>query len=177
GGLGISSFYALNRALLFKWVWRFHTQSSSLWAKVIKGIHGIDGKIGNGLDTYFWDDVWKGYTALKHLYPRIYALESMKLISVASKLGQFSENIMLADSRDRWLWSLEGSGEFSIASVRRVIDDKLLPLVSSKTRWGNVVPIKVNIHAWKVKLDYLLTRLNISRRGIDVSRRLVGLIG
>nr|GEZ83543.1 RNA-directed DNA polymerase, eukaryota [Tanacetum cinerariifolium] len=30
GGLGVSSFYALNRALLFKWVWRFITQDSSL---------------------------------------------------------------------------------------------------------------------------------------------------
>ena len=27
GGLGVSNLYALNRALLFKWVWRFRTQS------------------------------------------------------------------------------------------------------------------------------------------------------
>ncbi|GJS06354.1 hypothetical protein Tco_0363150 [Tanacetum coccineum] len=44
GGLGVSSLYALNRALTFKWVWRFLTQSSSLWARVIKEIHGDDGK-------------------------------------------------------------------------------------------------------------------------------------
>ncbi|GKE23512.1 hypothetical protein Tco_1435024 [Tanacetum coccineum] len=125
GGLGISSFYVLNRALLFKWIWHFYTQDSSLWANVIKGIHGEDGKIGkavsnlhsstwldivkeidslnqqgmnfvgyihkkigNGLHTYFWDDIWKGDTALKILYPRIYALETNKNISVASKLGQ-----------------------------------------------------------------------------------------
>lgn len=46
GGLGVSSFYALNRAFFFKWVWRFRTQQSSLWAKVIKGIHDDDGKLG-----------------------------------------------------------------------------------------------------------------------------------
>ncbi|GKD60161.1 hypothetical protein Tco_1297670, partial [Tanacetum coccineum] len=45
GGLGVSSLYALNRALLFKWIWRFKTQRSSLWAKVIRGIHGEDGKL------------------------------------------------------------------------------------------------------------------------------------
>ncbi|GKF81184.1 hypothetical protein Tco_0239786 [Tanacetum coccineum] len=45
GGLGVSSFYALNRAFLFKWVWRFRSQQSSLWAKVIKGIHGDDGNL------------------------------------------------------------------------------------------------------------------------------------
>ncbi|GJT47648.1 RNA-directed DNA polymerase, eukaryota, reverse transcriptase zinc-binding domain protein [Tanacetum coccineum] len=231
GGLGISSFYALNRALLFKWIWRFYTQDSSLWAKVIKGIHGEDGKIGkavsnlhsstwldivkeidslnqqgmnfvgyihkkmgNGLHTYFWDDIWKGDTALKILYPRIYALETNKNISVASKLGQnnlglslrriprggveqsqlealreFSDNTVLVDSMDRWSWSLEGSGNFSVASVRREIDKNLLPMVSSKTRWVNEVPKKVNIHAWKVKLDCLPTRLNISRRGMSIN--------
>ncbi|GJU95392.1 RNA-directed DNA polymerase, eukaryota [Tanacetum coccineum] len=205
GGLGISSFYALNRALLFKWVWRFHTQSSSLWAKVIKGIHGEDGKIdmdfvsyihrkmGNGLHTYFWDDIWKGDIAFKNLYPCIYALETIKSISISSKLGhdslgfslrraprggakqsqfnalrKYSENIVLADSRDRWSWSMEGSGGFSVASVRREIDEKLLSMVSFKTRWVNAVPIKVNIHAWKVKLDCLPTRLNILRRGMII---------
>ncbi|GKC35381.1 RNA-directed DNA polymerase, eukaryota [Tanacetum coccineum] len=40
GGLGVSSFYALNRALLFKWVWRFISQDNSLWARVISAIHG-----------------------------------------------------------------------------------------------------------------------------------------
>nr|GEU92183.1 RNA-directed DNA polymerase, eukaryota, reverse transcriptase zinc-binding domain protein [Tanacetum cinerariifolium] len=46
GGLGVSSLYALNRALMFKWVWRFTTQRSSLWARVIKAIHGDDGNMG-----------------------------------------------------------------------------------------------------------------------------------
>nr|GEY18038.1 RNA-directed DNA polymerase, eukaryota [Tanacetum cinerariifolium] len=31
GGLGVSSFHAVNRALLFKWVWRFVSQDGSLW--------------------------------------------------------------------------------------------------------------------------------------------------
>ncbi|GJX05089.1 RNA-directed DNA polymerase, eukaryota [Tanacetum coccineum] len=40
GGLGVSSLYALNRALLFKWVWRYISQDNSLWARVISSIHG-----------------------------------------------------------------------------------------------------------------------------------------
>ena len=105
GGLGVSSLYALNRALLFKWVWRFYTQRSSLWAKVIRGIHGEDGKLcknikqshpsiwldivrettslksqgldlckfihkkmGNGFDTSFWEDVWRGDFDFKSAY-------------------------------------------------------------------------------------------------------------
>nr|GFC31620.1 RNA-directed DNA polymerase, eukaryota [Tanacetum cinerariifolium] len=65
---------------------------------------------------------------------------------------------------DRYIWSLEGSGDFSVASIRKVIDDKFLPNVSSKTRWVKYVPIKVNILAWKVKMDALSVRFNLSRR-------------
>nr|GEV03034.1 RNA-directed DNA polymerase, eukaryota [Tanacetum cinerariifolium] len=39
--LGVSSFYAINRGLLFKWVWRFITQDASLWYRLIKAIHGV----------------------------------------------------------------------------------------------------------------------------------------
>ncbi|GJZ35159.1 RNA-directed DNA polymerase, eukaryota [Tanacetum coccineum] len=40
GGLGVSSFFALNRALLLKWVWRFVSQDDSLWRQVICAIYG-----------------------------------------------------------------------------------------------------------------------------------------
>nr|GEZ97968.1 RNA-directed DNA polymerase, eukaryota [Tanacetum cinerariifolium] len=40
GGLGVSSFFALNRALLLKWVWRFVSQDGSLWCKVINALYG-----------------------------------------------------------------------------------------------------------------------------------------
>ncbi|GJV78097.1 RNA-directed DNA polymerase, eukaryota, reverse transcriptase zinc-binding domain protein [Tanacetum coccineum] len=228
GGLGVSSLFALNRALLFKWVWRFRSQNDSLWARVIRGIHGDDGKlgatvthhhssiwldiiqevdslkrqgmdlvgfirkkVGDGNGTLFWEDTWKGDVAFKVLYPRIYALDSAKSVSVASKLSQNSitrsfrrdprggteqsqfnalmqiiDGITLADMSDRWVWVMEGSGEFSVASTRRLIDKYFLPDVTTKTRWITGVPIKVNIHAWRVKLDCLPTRLNISKRGM-----------
>ncbi|GKC35307.1 hypothetical protein Tco_1047691 [Tanacetum coccineum] len=40
GGLGVSSFFALNRGLLAKWVWRFLSQDNSLWCQLIYAIHG-----------------------------------------------------------------------------------------------------------------------------------------
>nr|GEW43091.1 RNA-directed DNA polymerase, eukaryota, reverse transcriptase zinc-binding domain protein [Tanacetum cinerariifolium] len=40
GGLGVSSFFAHNYALLFKWVWRFLTDGSSLRTRFIKAIFG-----------------------------------------------------------------------------------------------------------------------------------------
>ncbi|GJV37309.1 RNA-directed DNA polymerase, eukaryota, reverse transcriptase zinc-binding domain protein [Tanacetum coccineum] len=181
GGLGVSSLYALNKALMFKWIWRFFTHSSSLWARVIKAIHGEDEKIGkyskaaypslwldivhemelfknkdidifscmhkklgNGANTTFWEDVWRGDVAFKHKFPRLYALETCKGVDVAAKLAHTRlvssfrreprggvkhsqlvdllatvEGVVLVDMRDMWVWSLEGSGEFTVASVRK----------------------------------------------------------
>ncbi|GJT67243.1 zinc finger BED domain-containing protein RICESLEEPER 2-like protein [Tanacetum coccineum] len=84
------------------------------------------------------------------------------------QLVKIMEGITLFDSKDRWRWSLKGCGEFTVSSVRNLLDANSLPVVSSKTRWIKAVPIKVNIHAWKVKLDILPTRLNISKRSMDI---------
>ncbi|PWA76201.1 Endonuclease/exonuclease/phosphatase [Artemisia annua] len=65
-------------------------------------------------------------------------------------------------------WSVDSSGEFSVKSARSYIDDTLLPMVGAPTRWVKVVPIKINIFAWKVCLDKLHMRLNLSLRGIDI---------
>nr|GEZ29876.1 putative RNA-directed DNA polymerase, eukaryota, reverse transcriptase zinc-binding domain protein [Tanacetum cinerariifolium] len=74
------------------------------------------------------------------------------------------DGVLLHDMVDRWKWTLEGSGEFSIASVKKFIDNSRLIGSPKKTRWIKMVPIKVNILAWKVQFDLLPTRLNLSRR-------------
>ncbi|GJW43640.1 RNA-directed DNA polymerase, eukaryota [Tanacetum coccineum] len=150
-------------------------------------------KLGNGDKTALWEDIWIGHIVLKDLYPRIYALETCKFVKVGTKLTQSSldfsfrrkprggieqeqyeallvqvQDVNLVPVSDRWKWSLENSGDFSVASVRKMLDDKMLPDVTTKTRWIKLVPIKVNVHAWKVKIDSLPTRFNISRRGMDI---------
>ena len=120
GGLGVSSFYALNRALLFRWVWRFISCDNSLWCRFIKSMHdsslsnvspfrlstwnsvirevhslkdrGVDLishchiRVGNGLRTQFWNEVWIGDTPLCVRFPRIFALESSRDCTVADRL-------------------------------------------------------------------------------------------
>ncbi|GJZ73009.1 RNA-directed DNA polymerase, eukaryota, reverse transcriptase zinc-binding domain protein [Tanacetum coccineum] len=66
------------------------------------------------------------------------------------------------------VWSLENSGKFTVVSTRKLIDGVRLPKTSDMTRWVKCVPIKVNILAWKIRSDALPTRINISRRGIDI---------
>ncbi|GJU19992.1 RNA-directed DNA polymerase, eukaryota [Tanacetum coccineum] len=230
GGLGISSFFATNSALLVKWVWRFFSDGSSLWSSFIKsmfGNHGATGlkvqpkrrstwydilqavnslkdkgidffqfirkKIGNGVNTSFWDDSWIDNIPLKVKFQRLYALEDCKCISVAEKLGHSSlhlsfrrpprggveqesfnllcdyvGSVVLSNVEDRWSWSLAGSGVFSVHSSRAFIDDFLLPKSVTATRWIKLLPIKINVFAWKVSLDALPTRCNMSLRGIEI---------
>ncbi|GJX79787.1 hypothetical protein Tco_0327936 [Tanacetum coccineum] len=47
GGLGVSSFFAYNRALLFKWIWRFLANGASLWSRFISTVYGIRGALDN----------------------------------------------------------------------------------------------------------------------------------
>ncbi|GJT57077.1 RNA-directed DNA polymerase, eukaryota, reverse transcriptase zinc-binding domain protein [Tanacetum coccineum] len=68
GGLGVSSLFALNRALMFKWVWRFVSQKNSLWARVIKALYGEDGKIGKKFHSSYpsiWLTIINEFEALK----------------------------------------------------------------------------------------------------------------
>ena len=124
GGLGMFSLFAMNRALLFKWIWRFMTQPDALWVSVIKAIHGSDGnidrvvpvgkssiwldcirsiawlkvkgvdllscvqkKVGNGKGTSFWLQSWIDDGPLKEKFPRLFALEENKQVTVFDKIN------------------------------------------------------------------------------------------
>nr|GEZ53467.1 RNA-directed DNA polymerase, eukaryota, reverse transcriptase zinc-binding domain protein [Tanacetum cinerariifolium] len=52
--LGVSSLFALNRVLMFKWVWTFFSQKNSLWVRVVKALHGEDGKISKKIQPSFF---------------------------------------------------------------------------------------------------------------------------
>ncbi|GKF21633.1 hypothetical protein Tco_0070271, partial [Tanacetum coccineum] len=153
------------------WVWRFRTQGSSLWARVIKGIHSEDGKLGKNVNhshPYIWLDIVREMEQLKNQVKishknvgyslRRIPMGGIEQVQFLESLASM-EGIALVDMRDRWVWSLEGSREFSVASVRKLIVERWLPEVLTKTRWINVVPNKVNVHAWKVRLDFLPTRV------------------
>nr|GEX56906.1 RNA-directed DNA polymerase, eukaryota [Tanacetum cinerariifolium] len=184
GGLGASSFYALNRALLFKWVWRFISGDNSLWFRFIKSMHGatisnvvtsrpslwisilkefsllkdrgIDLmshchiRVGNGLRTQFWNEVWIAGAPLHVLFPRIYALESFKDCTVASKLQssvshslhrdvrggvessqivQLEEiigTVILSNIEDRWTWDLNSDRVFRVKDITIIDPDCIL---------------------------------------------------
>ncbi|GJX00413.1 RNA-directed DNA polymerase, eukaryota [Tanacetum coccineum] len=48
-----------------------------------------------------------------------------------------------------------------------VLEIRILPKEEVATRWVKVMPIKINVLYWRVCLDKLPTRLNLSLKGID----------
>ncbi|GKD11921.1 RNA-directed DNA polymerase, eukaryota, partial [Tanacetum coccineum] len=224
GGLGVSSYFALNRALLLKWIWRFVSQDDSLWFQVMQAIYGpnIDShsvhlasnwcsilremqtlkdkgfdflslcskRVGDGNNSRFWLDIWKGDITLRDKFPRIFALEMDKTITVAAKMAslvdssfrrpvrggiehvQFNElrsyidSVTLSNSHDRWICNMSGDGIFRVKDIRNSIDDLMLPSWLEPTKWVKYVPIKINIFGWRARRDCLPTRANLIRRGV-----------
>ncbi|GJS59030.1 RNA-directed DNA polymerase, eukaryota [Tanacetum coccineum] len=175
----------------------------SLWGSIINEmnslkVQGVDImshcriRVGNGLNTKFWKDVWIGETQLQHLFPRLFALESAKDSSVAEKLqadlsssfrrvvrgGAESqqlehlltllESVILSNSEDRRVCDLNGDGVFRVKDVRNMLDESFLPKADVPTRWIKCISIKVNIFAWKMFLDRLPTRSNLARRNVAI---------
>nr|GEX29208.1 RNA-directed DNA polymerase, eukaryota, reverse transcriptase zinc-binding domain protein [Tanacetum cinerariifolium] len=188
----------------------------SLWARVIKAIYGEDGKIGSnckGGSKTCWssivnEDLWHMDGILKVRFPRMYALELDKSITIGEKLGhhtlsdtfrrcprggmeqaQFDDlvtclqQVSMAPCADRWIWTRNSTGIFTVASARQFIDGIISAGGDLKTSWNRFIPNKVNIHAWKVMMNGLATKYNMSRRDGGIfrimrwSRILAGKIG
>ncbi|GJZ71370.1 RNA-directed DNA polymerase, eukaryota [Tanacetum coccineum] len=142
GGLGVSSFHALNHTLLLKWVWHFLSQDGSLWYRVIQALYGpslelhpsnhssiwfsilrenrllnskgfdfgarCKKRVGDGQSTRFWHHNWVSEIPLRVRFPHLFALDTNKEASVASKLGSSSIDVSFRRSvregveREQW---------------------------------------------------------------------------
>nr|GEZ32616.1 RNA-directed DNA polymerase, eukaryota [Tanacetum cinerariifolium] len=137
-------------------------------------------RVGNGVSTRFWHDIWLGDLALCTRFPRIFALENNKGISVASKWDDPSfDSLFCRLVRDgvesqQWdnLLSLLSSvildGCFRVKDFRTAIDDCFLPSSDESTRWLKYVPKKINIFAWRARHQRLPTRVNLAKRGVQI---------
>ncbi|GJV40292.1 RNA-directed DNA polymerase, eukaryota [Tanacetum coccineum] len=178
GGLGIGSIYALNAALLFKWIWRFRCSPNDLWVKVIKDIHGSDGAICRGRLDKSSQSPWNAILRSCTVAQRISSLDWNSVLRRSPRggveLNQFTamleaiRDINLSDSIDGWKWALDSKG-FTVSSARKFIDEQTLIGGFTSTRRLRCIPIKVNVFMWRLSLNKLLTLVNMDRKGIDVA--------
>ncbi|GKD94169.1 hypothetical protein Tco_1374006, partial [Tanacetum coccineum] len=72
-------------------------------------------------------------------------------------LSRLVSTITLSSAVDRYVWSLENSGEFSVKSIRQVIDANCFPVIHSATRWVKSVPLKVDVSSYEEWYTWLVS--------------------
>nr|GFA17105.1 RNA-directed DNA polymerase, eukaryota [Tanacetum cinerariifolium] len=110
-------------------------------------------------------------------FPPLFALETDKKSTVASKLGSSSVDASFRRSVHRWICDLIGDVVFRVKEVCTILDDIFLPCAADATRWVKYIPIKINIFAWRARLVRLLTRSNLVCRGVYLDSSLCPLFG
>ncbi|KAJ9555293.1 hypothetical protein OSB04_009907 [Centaurea solstitialis] len=149
GGLGIGSLRALNLALLTKWRWREKTEADALWNKVVRGCNGNTRATG-------------GSSKGRGTWHAILGVEK-DLEEMGINLSSF---LKPKDDGSGWFWELEQSGNFTVRSLRRLIDGVNLPAAETGTEWNHWIPNKTNILIWRALNNRLPTRDNLLKRGI-----------
>nr|GEV75395.1 RNA-directed DNA polymerase, eukaryota [Tanacetum cinerariifolium] len=137
-----------------------------------------------------FNDAWASNMSFSVQFPRLFALKTDKSATVDVKwaapsfdssfrrlvrdgvereqwLGMLSflNSVSLSPSNDRWVCDLNDDGDFRVKDIRSYLDDMFLPSLNTDTRWIKYIPLKVNVFAWRARLDRLPTRLNLNRRG------------
>ncbi|XP_071688580.1 uncharacterized protein [Rutidosis leptorrhynchoides] len=145
GELSVGSLNCKNLALIGKWWWRFLTEPTSLWVKVIKRIEidnagvefsrSFERKIGNGHNTKLWEDVWLLDKPLKEVFKRLVRLESNPQVLVANRIHSFGGSVVFS-----WSWSR------SITGRTKDELDRLKAILSSVT----LNPEKEDYFSWKL---------------------------
>ncbi|PWA75723.1 hypothetical protein CTI12_AA239770 [Artemisia annua] len=132
--------------------------AGSLWINILKvsrelekkNVHLevlIKRKVGDRMDTRFWEDNWITVGLLKDLYPRVYNLDQDPESIVANRLDlalnapflrrnprggaqeeqwvsllSLLETHVSSNQRERWIWTGDGDGVYSVKCGRNLID-------------------------------------------------------
>ncbi|GKA84311.1 RNA-directed DNA polymerase, eukaryota [Tanacetum coccineum] len=104
GGLGVSSFHALNHAILLKWLWRFVSQDKSLWFWVIKAVYGPSLGSHSSRSASIWSTILREVHVLKN--------NGFDFLSYCSK------RVGDGNSTRFWLDSWKGDKPFCVAFPR-----------------------------------------------------------
>ncbi|KAJ0542575.1 putative reverse transcriptase zinc-binding domain-containing protein [Helianthus annuus] len=196
GGRGRWSFLPVNNGLVGCWK-NIVSLVGSLKLDG-KDIHNlIRGKVGNGADICFWSDLWYGDSILMQRWPKLYLLENQKRCVIRDRITLKNGEVCFDDKwrsgltsveeiseyrdllemlpkcafsggKDTWCWETEKNNIFSVKDVKRILRKDRDVKRNSDMVWTGWVPLKVNIHVWRLEMDRLPTKLALRSRNINV---------
>ncbi|GJT16836.1 hypothetical protein Tco_0875542 [Tanacetum coccineum] len=177
----LGSLKAFNLAILQKWRWRLVTFSDSLWARVVKVIHGDDtGMELKGCKV-------SGNGPLSTRYKRLFHLDADPNCMLADRLSQdtWSWNwkrhlgsrneesleilkteigrVQVNDCPDSWHWNGGDDGVFSVSATRMHVDNCILPSLSLNLfqwleDWGSSKDYKDRVYVISAAALWILWR-------------------
>ncbi|XP_028062203.1 uncharacterized protein LOC114265575 [Camellia sinensis] len=142
GGLGFRKIKEANDTLLCKWWWRFATEKSSLWRKVLCAKNNVNGDcwFPNGSSFRLSSTMWKSISSMERRSLRVWEDElHLELISRLPQPISFSNNC-----EDTLLWAPIPSGSFIVKSLYEIFENslRLTPFPIMKM-WKSLAPPKI----------------------------------
>ncbi|KAK1362280.1 hypothetical protein POM88_046754 [Heracleum sosnowskyi] len=151
GGLGISDVHSRNTVLLSKWIPRCVATSDELGGKLRHS--DFKWSLGNGTQILIWFDIWKPFSPLNKLFPRLFAISLWNYSSLrnyielckehglfstvlwkrslrewekgeVSKLWEFFSTEQLKNIPDQLVWTHSGK-PFSVKDYYNTLEDNL----------------------------------------------------
>ncbi|KAJ9557765.1 hypothetical protein OSB04_012379, partial [Centaurea solstitialis] len=107
----------------------------------------------NGVATWRWS--WINTTVVERHADKVEELENLL------------KHVVLQDGVDKWSWDGDPSGEYTVSSLRGIIDSLSNPSGETLCFWNNWMPPRVNCFVWRLLLNRIPTRTNLSKRGIN----------
>ena len=143
--------------------------------------------VGNVRDTDFWNDPWCGIISPKDKFPDLFSICNESVGSVAffaskgwnltfrrwlderqqeslRKLRDMLSACALSNNNDYPKWLGEKNSQFSVKSQYNFLCVYLTE-DRNKKLWKAKLPLKIKVFMWLVKLNAILTRDNLSRKG------------
>ncbi|GJV66860.1 putative RNA-directed DNA polymerase, eukaryota, reverse transcriptase zinc-binding domain protein, partial [Tanacetum coccineum] len=147
--------------------------SNGVWAKIVGSFNTLHSsgilangilkcKVWDGASVRFWKDTWLGDEPLSIRYNRLFRLDSNEECLI-------KERLVNGNIPDSWQWLIGKESFFTVSETRKHIDDIILPSTQVSTRWCKALPRKVNIFMWRLRLDRMPHRLNLSKRDMDIN--------
>ncbi|XP_022024592.1 uncharacterized protein LOC110924925 [Helianthus annuus] len=95
-------------------------------------------------------------------------LSTVEELSEYRGLQEMIPKCSFSGGKDSWVWNADSSNSFSVQNVKKILmNDRNVRRVHNMV-WTGWVPLKVNIHAWRLDMDRLSTKINLRRRNINV---------
>nr|GEX16092.1 reverse transcriptase domain, reverse transcriptase zinc-binding domain protein [Tanacetum cinerariifolium] len=89
-----------------------------------------------------------------------------------NELLKLRNNFKVNESPDEWDCTLNISRIFNVSSLRKRIEAFILPSTNEATRWNIDLPIKINVHSWRLLANRIPTCFNLDSRGVPIGQKI-----